>query len=464
MYRTLDDVTRLLVLSVIHVCHVGKKAVPEEDSEDDRGRQLERGKRARPRAMSTRSQSSTPKAKRQGAKSKAIITSNDDMELDDAAVAAPEPAPAPVKVTYQRCPQADKGICSNPVSATEPSYVEIDELDEEQLIVGPAPKMGAPYVEIPPAPKDCGKAANPVSGLQEDDYANSTSPVWSPGCSSCVQRQLICCQGYNTSHDPLTVCARCHRTKHKCGGKGSATPATSRRPAANHTRSKSRCKASTVNVTTVPDDQAASSGDVAATTTTVLSPTAAPATAHVPAPDSQTVLALKEDLAVLQTMVASLVDRVSTGEQLLQEVNWHLAEQEANAQLLADQVAALQRELNSDAESTAAEILPVVIRTDAAETLAAAATALPEDESPLNSGDSAIDAVAFRTLLHVLPPVIIKSTATMLAYPLLNIAAAWYITSPGPNIAALLQHPVQQLVFLAIMNVPDNQMRHTCAA
>ncbi|KAG1812333.1 hypothetical protein EV424DRAFT_1542192 [Suillus variegatus] len=78
-------------------------------------------------------------------------------------------------------------------------------------------------------------------------------------------------------------------------------------------------------------------------------------------------------------LVASLVERVSAGEQLLQEANRRLAEKKANAKLLADQVATLQQELNSDAESMAAEILPIVMRIDAAETLAT--TALPEDAS-----------------------------------------------------------------------------------
>jgi hypothetical protein len=77
-------------------------------------------------------------------------------------------------------------------------------------------------------------------------------------------------------------------------------------------------------------------------------------------------------MAVLQAMVASLADRVSTGEQLLQE---------ANAKLLAGQVAALQQEANSAAESTAADALPVVIRTDATQTPTAAA-AQPEEETP----------------------------------------------------------------------------------
>ncbi|KAG2749316.1 hypothetical protein P692DRAFT_20874090 [Suillus brevipes Sb2] len=80
-------------------------------------------------------------------------------------------------------------------------------------------------------------------------------------------------------------------------------------------------------------------------------------------------------------MVASLVERVGTGEQLLQEANRRLAEQEANAKLLADQVAALQQEVSpAAAESPAGEALPVVMRTDAAETPAAATP--PPDEQP----------------------------------------------------------------------------------
>jgi uncharacterized coiled-coil protein SlyX len=71
-------------------------------------------------------------------------------------------------------------------------------------------------------------------------------------------------------------------------------------------------------------------------------------------------------------MVASLVERVGTGEQLLQEAHQCLAEQEANAKLLAAQVAALQQVDPTAVESPAADALPVVSRTDAAETLAAA--------------------------------------------------------------------------------------------
>lgn len=73
---------------------------------------------------------------------------------------------------------------------------------------------------------------------------------------------------------------------------------------------------------------------------------------------------------MLQHMVASLVERVTAGEQLLQEANRRLAEQEAHAKLLANQVADLQP-----------VALPVVMRTDSADT-PAAATVHQDDEAP----------------------------------------------------------------------------------
>ncbi|KAG2354549.1 hypothetical protein BDR07DRAFT_1382153 [Suillus spraguei] len=170
-----------------------EKAVPVEDTSDDCGCQLERGNAA-----------PQPKCQRAKSKSKAIISSDDDMELDNAAVAVPEPALAPAK-PIKGVLKRTRECVPNSVSKTQPNHVEIDELDEEPMSVGPAPKMGTPYVEIPFAPKSSGKAASPASGLQEDSHADSTSPVRLPGCGACVQRQLICRQGYNSSHEQLGV-------------------------------------------------------------------------------------------------------------------------------------------------------------------------------------------------------------------------------------------------------------------
>ncbi|KAG1721299.1 hypothetical protein EDB19DRAFT_1828713 [Suillus lakei] len=218
------------------------------------------------------STSAAPKAKRTHAKSKskAIITSDVDLELDSAAVPAPQSTPAPAKPLKGVLKRTRESV-PNPVSKKGPSYLETDELEEEPMIVGLAPRMGTPYVEIQPAPKFSAKAAGPANGLQEDLKANSTSLVWSPAC------------GYNTNQEPLAVYAQCHRTKHKCGGKGSAAPTKSRKPA---TRSRSRHRASMVNVTINSDDEAGSTGNVATATITAATTAATAAIPATAAPDA----------------------------------------------------------------------------------------------------------------------------------------------------------------------------------
>ncbi|KAG2119220.1 hypothetical protein BD769DRAFT_1390525 [Suillus cothurnatus] len=288
----------------------GKQKVVLKEEPEDCGHQLECSKCSCPRAMST---STAPKAKCQctKSKSKAIITSDDDLELDNVTLVAPQPMPPPAKPLKGVLKRTRK-IIPNPVSQKGASNLEIDEL-EEPMSAGPAPRMGSPYVEIP-----------------------STT-------------QLICCQGYNASNELLLVCTWCHCTKHKCSGKGSAAT-TKKRPAA---RSKSRHRESAVNVTNITDDEASSTGNVATVTITAAipvataaaasstvipvttpTPTTTPAAVHVPAPDIQTVLVLKE-----------------------------AACQPCGHPAAVDPTAA---------EFLAADALPVVIRTDAAETLAAA--------------------------------------------------------------------------------------------
>ncbi|KAG1727334.1 hypothetical protein EDB19DRAFT_1833149 [Suillus lakei] len=409
------------------------------------------------------STSAAPKAKCTctKSKSKAIITSDDDLELDSAMAAAPQSTLAPAKPLKGVLKRTRESI-PNPVSEKGPSYLETDELEEEPMIVGLAPRMGTPYVEIQPAPKFSAKAAGPANGLQEDLKADSTSPVWSPACGGCVQRQLICRQGYNANQEPLAVYARCHRTKHKYGGKGSATPTKSRKPAA---RSRSRCRASMVNVTINSDDETSSTGNVAAaiitaattattaaaattaavpattaavpaTTTTPSTPTPAttPATVHVPAPDSQTVLVLKEELAVLQTMVVSLVERVGTSEQLLQEANQCLVEQEANAKLLTNQVAALQQVVNpAAAESPAAEPLPVpeddllTAATAPQEDEVLAATTAPLVDEVLAQQDESLAVVTAMNVDESMPPQVARNKVSGLSAVKLNIMCCKFV-------------------------------------
>ncbi|KAG2363252.1 hypothetical protein BDR07DRAFT_1483845 [Suillus spraguei] len=368
--------------------------------------------------MSIRSCSTTPKAKCQCSKSKAMITSNDDdMELETLP-AVPEPAPAlvqptkllplprPIRSVLKQTPtvvvvsECQVGMVPNPVPKTGPTYLEIYKLDEEELInIGRVPKMRAPYVEIPSASRANTQVTGPTSGLEEDEYADLTLPVWSPAHSSCVQWGGICFAAKVIT--PAMTCLR---------GKESATPTKSRKPGPtiNHTQSKSCCQSSKMHVIIITDDEAAECPSPSAVTTapanvtttptspTIATPasisitapaiaasaTSSPATASststtanttatvtvtittpVPMPDSQNVLTLKEDVAVLQTIVVSLLERVNTSEQLLQEANWQLSKQEASGKLLTNQVTILQQELHPSVESSATEILPILMRT-----------------------------------------------------------------------------------------------------
>ncbi|KIK31476.1 hypothetical protein CY34DRAFT_111365, partial [Suillus luteus UH-Slu-Lm8-n1] len=103
-----------------------EKAIPEEDTTDDRGHQLECSKHPRHRTMT---------------------------------VPQLVPAHKPLKGVLKK----------------RPEYVEIDELDEEPIVVGPAPKMGTPYVDVPHAPKVTGQTTS-SSGLKEFKNTDTTSP------------------------------------------------------------------------------------------------------------------------------------------------------------------------------------------------------------------------------------------------------------------------------------------------
>ncbi|KAG2359793.1 hypothetical protein BDR07DRAFT_1378409 [Suillus spraguei] len=170
-----------------------EKAVPVEDTSDDHGHQLEHGKHAQLHAMSTRSQSTTPQPKCQCAKSKFKAISL-------------------VMMTW---------------NWTMWQWQCLSQCRHQQSL-------------------SKWQGCQSSQWSSKDSHANSTLPVWLPGCGTCVQQQLIFRQGYNSSHEQLGVCARSHRTKHKCSSKGSAAPTKSRRPAV---RSKSCHRASTVHVT-----------------------------------------------------------------------------------------------------------------------------------------------------------------------------------------------------------------------
>ncbi|KAG1839198.1 hypothetical protein DFJ58DRAFT_845759 [Suillus subalutaceus] len=70
----------------------------------------------------------------------------------------------------------------------------------------------------------------------------------------------------------------------------------------------------------------------------------------------ESVLALKEELDLLKAMVAGLVEKVGSGEKLLQHSNDQLAEQEARSKLLAEQLDDLRCELRLPTLPLAAEV------------------------------------------------------------------------------------------------------------
>ncbi|KAG0693662.1 hypothetical protein DFH29DRAFT_1007066 [Suillus ampliporus] len=342
-----------------------ERADPEGEPAEQRGCGIEQSKR--PRVMSTtRSQSRAPKSKWQRATSKAMITSEDEQtgascQEEDFLPPSKIPSYTASQVSGLNMVTDDEGLQAtpNPRSKTK-QYVEIDELDDEMpMNVGPAPKMGRPYVEIPPTPS---AIAGPVAA---DDQATDLM-VWSPGCGPCVHRGLVCRQGFNNSSAALTICGSCHRLKHKCGGNGSAAPTTKgRKPAATTTRrarSRSHRRPSPVHVSPETDDTAAP----AAASTSAPSPLPLPlplppplpsplpsplrpaTTAPASSPDGpadESVLALKEQVEALQSTVASLEAKASIGEKHLLEANQRLADQEATSKLLAKQFEELRRQL-----------------------------------------------------------------------------------------------------------------------
>ncbi|KAG1875511.1 hypothetical protein DFJ58DRAFT_721343 [Suillus subalutaceus] len=204
------------------------KETAQLEGEEDRGWGRE-CKCPRPRAMSvsSKSQSWPPKAKHQHQQplSKAIISSVDEEELDAAPVPQKTPVPkktlVPINMVYK--PGQLTSRHEHRLSAVKLVIASNDESDTKEMPkkIGPAPKSGTAYVEVPPAPKPA-KAPTAMAAsaivLAEDDHANKRSPVWDPGCGTCVQRDLICRQGYDTAGGELAVCARCHRSKQKCGG------------------------------------------------------------------------------------------------------------------------------------------------------------------------------------------------------------------------------------------------------
>ncbi|KAG1868321.1 hypothetical protein DFJ58DRAFT_837963 [Suillus subalutaceus] len=304
-----------------------------------------------------------PKAKRQRQRplSKAVISSEDEEELD--ATLVPQKKPVPINMVYK--PGQLTSRHERRLSAAKLVIASDDESDAEETPkkIGPAPKSGTAYVEVPPAPKPAKAPTDSAIVLAEDDHANKRSLVWDPGCGTCVQRDLICRQGYNTAGGELAI----------CGGKGSAAPNRGKKSTATNThrtRSKSRPRPSPVTAATDTDEDmdsappATTSGapvlgtvPPSASTTILIAESSTTATTTDTSADTrESVLALKKELDSLKAMVAGLVEKVGSREKLLQHSNDRLAEQEARSNLLAEQLDDLCHELRLPTLPSPAEV------------------------------------------------------------------------------------------------------------
>ncbi|KAG1794988.1 hypothetical protein EV424DRAFT_1547718 [Suillus variegatus] len=297
------------------------------------GQGTQHGKR--PWASSACSQSHPAISKKQRRRSRAIITTDDELDEDSDKVAPPPTKP---KV-------------ADPPSRKSDQYVEVttkDEMDaDEERVITVAPKMGA-------------KKITNFSGaiLTEDEFTDTSVPTWAPHCGQCVVRDLICHQGFNKNNGrTLKVCALCSRLKIHCGGKGSNPPsAKGKSLAARRARSQSRRHPSPIQEDPAPDASPLVEEELA--------PPATPAVANAkssqtldnfeatgPSPISppscvtheQEMEALKLEVARLRLTVKVLVAQVVAGNQLLQAAYTRLDAQDNHIDVLASKIADIHR-------------------------------------------------------------------------------------------------------------------------
>ncbi|KAG2111346.1 uncharacterized protein F5147DRAFT_651521 [Suillus discolor] len=266
------------------------------------------------------SAANVPGVQKQRGKSRAIITTDDELDED-------EVAPPPNKPTV-----------ADPLARKSSRYVEVtseEEMDaDEEPAIQVALKMNVKTI------------AN-VSGtvLTEDEFADTSAPTWAPHCSQCVARDLICHQGFNKNNGrTLKVCALCSHLKIHCGGKGSnAPPAKGKSSAARRAHSQSRqlpfADASL-------EDPAPEAGLLVeeepagpATTGTILRP-AGPSSILPPScvAHEQEMQELKVEVAMLHMTVEALMVQVVAGNQQLQAAYMRLNAQDIRTDLLTGQI------------------------------------------------------------------------------------------------------------------------------
>ncbi|KAG1857411.1 hypothetical protein F4604DRAFT_1931516 [Suillus subluteus] len=303
------------------------KGVPCADNADERGQGIECGKHSW--ATNARSQSWLAQSKHQWQKSKAIITSDDDLELDEVVPTVPVCKEHAVNMIYKPG-QLTKVVTEQKTcrSLWHSVVASDDDMDTNTATnTGPPPKMGVPYVELPPA-----STTSSDPQLKEDDFADTMAPSWAPCCGQCVARDLICHQAFNKDHgSKLRVCAFCSRLKIHCGGKGSEVPTVKGKSAT----SRRTCSQSHHNIAThvkpsVPDTATTAQNEDEVPTH--------PSTSIPPPPSASTdrdsVLAFQAEVATLRTAVAALEDQVVASDKWCEDANTRLAEQEARSALL----------------------------------------------------------------------------------------------------------------------------------
>ncbi|KAG1725100.1 hypothetical protein EDB19DRAFT_1915217 [Suillus lakei] len=183
--------------------------------------------------------------------------------------------------------------------------------------VGPAPKMGRLYVEIPPAPPT-------IAG---NDAANPT--VWSPSCGPCIHRGLVCRQGFNNS---VHVSPETDDT---------ATPA-----AASTSGAPAPVVAELLSAIATPTPTPTPTPATAPITTPTPAPTPTTAAASSPdGPADASVDALKEQIEASQLTVTSLEAKASIGEKHPLGANRGLANRGVTSKLLAEQFQELHWQL-----------------------------------------------------------------------------------------------------------------------
>ncbi|KAG2103719.1 uncharacterized protein F5147DRAFT_654631 [Suillus discolor] len=281
-------------------------------SVEQHGRGTERRKRSQ--APSTRSRSRPALTKRRLEKSKAILSSEDELEEEEV---GPKTALKKLPVTEPKARPGQK-------------YVEVTSKEESDTnesiadVAGPQIAHAASIV-LPNIPITSGP------DLTEDDFADTSAPVWTPHCGQCVAWDLICRQGFNKgNHRKL-------RLKIKCSGKGSEAPKVKAKTFATcRNRSQSWCCAS-------PPAEENVQNSIENMPAPAISPAAIPMPSSVS--HQQEMQNLNVEVDSLRALVLALQTQVVATDGKLQDAATRLVAQEQLSHRLTEQIESLHRQL-----------------------------------------------------------------------------------------------------------------------